>query len=63
MPSAMAMCSMSLLAPGFHCEVITGRRVIASNVTGPTKRVADRVITATTSCPRFCSPRHTSTAL
>ena len=57
------MCSMSAFAPGFHCDVITGRRVIASNVIGPTNRVAARVMTATTSCPRFCSPRHTSTAL
>src|SRR5438876_1934440 len=42
---------------------MTCRRVIASKVTGPTKRVAECVITATTSCPRFCSPRATSTAL
>ena len=44
-------------------EAITRRRVIASKVTGPTKRVAECVITATTSWPRFCSPRATSTAL
>ena len=61
--SAIATCSMSAFMPGFHCDVMTGRRVIASRVTGPTKRAADRVMTATTSCPRFCSPRHTSTAL
>src|SRR5438034_427826 len=42
---------------------MTCRRVIASKVTGPTKRVAECVITATTSWPRFCSPRATSTAL
>ena len=63
MVSAMAMCSMVALTPGFHCDVMTGRRVIASNVSGPTNRVADRVMTATTSWPRVCSPRHTSTAL
>ena len=49
MPSAIAMCSMSAFMPGFHCDVITGRRVIASNVTGPTNRAAERVMTATTS--------------
>ena len=38
--SAIAMCSMSAFAPGFHCDVITGRRVIASKVSGPTNRVA-----------------------
>src|SRR5215471_1670412 len=42
---------------------MTRRRVIASNVTRPTNRVAECVITATTSWPRFCSPRATSTAL
>src|SRR5712691_4203152 len=42
---------------------MTRRRVIASNVTAPTNRVAECVITATTSCPRFCRPRATSTAL
>src|SRR5713226_5800981 len=42
---------------------MTRRWVIASNVTGPTNRVAECVITATTSCPRFCNPRATSTAL
>ena len=63
MPSAIAMCSMSAFIPGRHCDVITGRRVIASKVTGPTNLAADRVMTATTSCPRFWSPRHTSTAL
>jgi hypothetical protein len=40
------MCSISAFIPGFHCDVITGRRVMASKVTGPTKRAADRVITA-----------------
>src|SRR5438874_2041573 len=35
---------------------MTRRRVIASNVTGPTNRVADAVMTATTSSPRFASP-------
>ena len=66
--SAMAMCSMSReldpesgRAPNW--DVMTGCLVIASKVSGPTNFVADRVITATTSCPRFCSPRHTSTAL
>src|SRR5688572_17516327 len=63
MPSAIAMCSMSAFMPGRHCDVITRRRVIASNVTGPTNRAADRVMIATTSWPRFWSPRHTSTAL
>src|SRR4249919_1451511 len=42
---------------------MTRRRVIASNVIGPTNRVAACVITATTSWPRFCRPRATSTAL
>src|SRR3954463_5354853 len=42
---------------------MTPRRVIASNVSGPTNFVADRVITAAISWPRFCSPRATSTAL
>ena len=44
-------------------SVDTGRRVIASKVSGPTKFVAPWLITATTSCPRFWSPRHTSTDL
>ena len=44
-------------------SVITGWRVIASKVSGPTKRRAARVITACTSWPRFCSSRATSTAL
>jgi hypothetical protein len=35
--------------------------VIASNVIGPTKRVALAVITATTSWPFFWRPRATST--
>ena len=48
---------------GANWVVMTRRRVIASNVTGPTNRRADRVITAATSWPRFCSPRATSTAL
>ena len=43
--------------------VITGRRVIASKVTSPTNLRADRDMIATTSWPRFCSPRATSTAL
>src|SRR4051812_31839020 len=60
---ARAMCSMSELAPGSNWSVITPRRVIASNVIGPTKRVAVAVMIATTSWPRFCSPRATSTAL
>ena len=47
--SAIAMCSMSAFAPGFHWDVMTGRRVIASKVSGPTKRAAARVMTATTS--------------
>ena len=45
--SAIATCSMSPFMPDFHCDVITGRLVIASNVTDPTNRVAERVITAT----------------
>jgi hypothetical protein len=45
----MAMCSISAFIPARHCEVITGRRVIASNVTGPTNFAAARVMTATTS--------------
>src|SRR5688572_6307225 len=57
------MCSISAFIPGRHCEVTTARRVIASKVTGPTNRAADRVMTATTSWPRCWSPRHTSTAL
>ena len=44
-------------------SVITRRLVIASKVTSPTNRRADRVITAATSWPRFCNPRATSTAL
>ena len=63
MSDAIEMCSMSAFAPGFHWLVITGRRVMASNVTAPTKRAAARVITACTSCPRFCSRRASSTAL
>ena len=43
--------------------VMTRRRVIASKVTSPTKRRADRVMIAATSWPRFCRPRATSTAL
>ena len=57
------MCSMSALAPGAHWLVITRRWVIASKVSGPTKRVAARVITTATWCPAFCSWRTTSTAL
>ncbi len=49
MPSAIAMCSMSAFMPGRHCDVMTGRLVMASNVTGPTNFAAERVITATTS--------------
>jgi len=49
MESAIAMCSMSALAPGFHCDVMTGRLVIASKVSGAMNFVAARVITATTS--------------
>ena len=60
---AIEMCSMSAFAPAFHWSVMTSRRVIASNVSGPTNCVADRVITATTSCPFFWSPRAISTAL
>ena len=36
MLEAIAMCSMSALAPGFHWSVMTSRRVIASKVSGPT---------------------------
>jgi hypothetical protein len=60
---AREMCSMSAFAPRDHCVVITRRLVIASKVTSPTNRRADRVITAATSWPRFCNPRATSTAL
>ena len=60
---AMAMCSISALAPGFHWSVITSRRVIASKVSAPTNFSADRVMIATTSCPFFCRPRAISTAL
>src|SRR5215471_11869238 len=42
---------------------MTRRWVIASNVSGPTNRVADGVMIETTSWPRFCSLRATSTAL
>src|SRR4026209_2529343 len=42
---------------------MTRRRVIASNVSSPTNFRAECVMTAATSCPRFCSPRATSTAL
>jgi hypothetical protein len=63
MSVASAMCSMLALAPRAYWSVITGRRVIASNVTSPTNFRADRVMIATTSWPRFCSPRATSTAL
>ena len=54
MSEAIEMCSMSALAPGVHWSVITRRRVIASKVTAPTNRRADRVMMATTSCPCFC---------
>ena len=60
---ASAMCSMSALAPGSHWSVTTRRRVMASKVTGPTNFVAECVMIATTSWPRFWRPRHTSTAL
>ena len=63
MSVASAMCSMSALAPRAYWSVITRRRVIASKVTSPTKRRAERVMIAATSWPRFCSPRATSTAL
>ena len=63
MSVAIEMCSMSALLPGLHWSVITRRLVIASNVSGPTKRRADRVMMATTSWPRFCRPRATSIAL
>jgi len=35
---ASAMCSMSALAPGVHWLVMTGRWVMASKVSGATKR-------------------------
>ena len=60
---ASAMCSMSALAPGANWSVMTGCRVIASKVIGPTNFAAVAVMTATTSWPRFCRPRTTSTAL
>jgi hypothetical protein len=63
MPEAMEMCSMSALAPGFHWSVMTARLVMASKVSGATKRRAERVITATTSWPCCCRPRAISTAL
>ena len=46
--SPIAMCSMSALAPGFHCDVMTGRRVIASNVSALLKPAAhfDRLVGA-----------------
>ena len=43
---ASAMCSMSAFIPGANWLVMTGSRVIASNVSGPTNRRAERVITA-----------------
>ena len=60
---ASAMCSISEFAPRANWSVMTGRRVMASNVTSPTNRRAERVMIAATSWPRFCSPRATSTAL
>ncbi len=62
-PDASEMCSMSAFAPRAYWSVITRRRVIASNVTVPTNRCAERVMTAATSWPRFCRPRAISTAL
>ena len=46
MSEAKAICSMSALAPRENWSVITRRRVIASNVSGPMNRRADRVMTA-----------------
>ncbi len=46
---ASAMCSISAFMPASNWSVITRRRVIASKVAGPTNRVAECVITATTS--------------
>ena len=63
MSEASEMCSMSAFAPRAYWSVMTRRRVIASNVTSPTNRRADRVMIAATSWPRFCSSRATSTAL
>ncbi len=60
---ASAMCSMLALAPGANVLVMTGSRVMASNVSGPMNRRALRVITACTRCPRFWSSRATSTDL
>ena len=50
-------------AAAWNWLVSTRRRVIASNVSGVTKRRALRVSTATTSWPCLCRPRATSTAL
>ena len=55
MPDAREMCSMSEFAPRAYWSVITRRRVMASKVTSPTNAVADRVMIAATSWPRFCS--------
>ena len=41
--------------PGANCVVMTGSRVMASNVKAPTNFSADRVITATTSWPFLAS--------
>jgi hypothetical protein len=60
---ASAMCSMSALSPRANWSVMTGRRVIASKVSGWMNFRAPRVITAVTWCPRSCSRRATSTAL
>ena len=63
MSVASATCSMVAFAPGANWSVTTGRRVMASNVSGPTKRRALAVMATTTSCPASCSRRTISTAL
>ena len=63
MLDASAMCSMSEFAPGSNWLVSTRCRVIASKVSSPTNWRAERVMTATTSCPCFWRPRTTSTDL
>ena len=45
---ASAMCSMSAFIPAANCDVMTGRRVMASNVSGPTNLRAFRVSMACT---------------
>ena len=46
-----------------HRELRTGSEASADSVTGPTNRVAPRVITGLTKAPASIRRRHTSTAL